>query len=122
MLGLKGKGQEARSVQMNRLMGSVVLTGALVMGMTACQSNGEHAQGEENCTPATGPNEVGKNAVNTNCPMTGELADQSVVAECQGTKIAFCCTGCKSKFEKMSEADKAKILTKATTYPGRSAQ
>ena len=101
---------------MKRVILSIGAASAMAWCVLGCQSSGEHAEGE-NCTPAKEPNTVGRNAVNTNCPLTGEVADQSVVEEYNGVKIAFCCAQCATKFRKMSEGQKTHVLTTATTYP-----
>lgn len=52
--------------------------------------------------------------MNASCPMSGEslTADSAAVAYKDG-KVGFCCQGCADKFEKMSDADKAKTLANA---------
>lgn len=87
--------------------------------LLGCQSGASMAEGEENCIPAKGPNTVGAAAVNTNCPFTGEHADQAVLGAYQGKTIAFCCAGCLKRFNAAGDAEKAKLLATATTYGGK---
>ena len=91
----------------------------LSCALIGCKSSSEVAEGDENCIPAQGPNTVGSAAVNTNCPFTGEHADQAILADYQGSKIAFCCKGCLGRFNRMSDAEKSKILATAKTYPAK---
>lgn len=100
---------------MNRLISMVAVS--LIAVSVGCQSKEKVAEGDENCIPAKGPNAVGTAAVNTNCPITGEHADQTVLATYQGKSVAFCCAGCATKFNAMSDSEKAQVYAKATTYP-----
>jgi len=52
--------------------------------------------------------------VNDTCPIGKEpVAADGGVAEYKGSKVGFCCPGCKSGWEEMSEADKDAFLAKA---------
>ncbi|TLD71424.1 YHS domain-containing protein [Phragmitibacter flavus] len=46
--------------------------------------------------------------VNTTCPVAGKPAKDSVTTKHEGKDVAFCCNGCKGKFE----ADPAKYADK----------
>lgn len=52
-------------------------------------------------------------AVNTKCPYSGQPANADIASEFKGQKVAFCCNGCKSKFDKGTDADKAAKLATA---------
>ncbi len=54
-------------------------------------------------------------AVNTKCPFSGEPVNADVASEYKGQKVAFCCAGCKSKFDKATDADKAQLASKVST-------
>lgn len=55
----------------------------------------------------------GMKAMNTECPISHEKLEASVVtSEWNGKSVAFCCAGCKGKFDKMSDADKAACMAK----------
>lgn len=54
-------------------------------------------------------------AMNTKCPFSGEPANGDVASEYKGQKVAFCCAGCKSRFDKASDADKAMLASKGST-------
>lgn len=54
-------------------------------------------------------------AVNTKCPFSGESVNGEVASEYKGQKVAFCCAGCKARFDKASDADKAKLASKGST-------
>lgn len=51
-------------------------------------------------------------AMNTTCPMSGEPVDASVTSTYDGQTIAFCCTMCQSKFDRMSDSEKASTVSK----------
>lgn len=51
--------------------------------------------------------------VNTACPFTGGPVNPSLTASAGGKTVAFCCGGCLSRFNKMSEADKLATIAKA---------
>jgi len=46
-------------------------------------------------------------AVNTKCPYSGQPANADIASDYKGKKVAFCCNGCKGKFDKGTDADKA---------------
>ena len=46
----------------------------------------------------------------TACPVSGESIDQNVFTDYQGTRVYFCCSGCKETFEKSPETYIKKIL------------
>ena len=48
--------------------------------------------------------------VNTNCPMTGNTAKPEVLMDMKGSEIAFCCGGCRARFEKLDPTDQASKL------------
>ncbi len=54
-------------------------------------------------------------AVNTKCPYSGEPANADIASEYKGQKVAFCCNGCKGKFDKATDTDKAAKLATAMT-------
>ncbi len=51
--------------------------------------------------------------LNSKCPMTGEPVDTAATTDYQGGKVAFCCNGCKGKWEKKTDQEKAALLNKA---------
>ncbi len=44
--------------------------------------------------------------VNTDCPMSGNAAKPTVLMDMQGSEIAFCCGGCRARFEKLDSDEK----------------
>jgi YHS domain-containing protein len=101
---------------MKSILFSAILSAAL-LGLGACKST-------ENCGDKCGSScgstceTEGKAAmsvvaVNTTCPYSGNPVKSDVTSTHNGKTIAFCCGGCKSKFDKASAAEKDAILSKA---------
>lgn len=44
--------------------------------------------------------------MNTTCPFSGRPVTEGMTASYEGKTVGFCCRGCTSKFESMSDADK----------------
>jgi hypothetical protein len=51
-----------------------------------------------------------KQAVQVACPFSGGKLDPEAATEVQGTKVAFCCNGCKGKAEKAKGDDQLALL------------
>lgn len=51
--------------------------------------------------------------MNTKCPYSGGPVNADVCSEFNGQKVGFCCAGCKGKFDKATDAEKAKLAAKA---------
>ena len=45
-------------------------------------------------------------AVNTKCPMNGEMADQAVTTEYNGHTVAFCCSKCVTAWGNLDDSQK----------------
>jgi len=54
-------------------------------------------------------------AVNSRCPVAGEPIDGKTMVSFQGQNVGFCCAGCASKWNAMTDAQKQAKLTAATT-------
>lgn len=52
-------------------------------------------------------------AVNTKCPMTSEDVSADVTTTYNGECVAFCCAGCITGWDKLSDAEKAEKLAKS---------
>ncbi len=77
-----------------------------VAGLAACHS--------DKTETATTPVEAKASApINTTCPFTGGKADAKVTSTCAGKTVAFCCAGCKGKFDKMDATQQAAMCAKA---------
>lgn len=50
-----------------------------------------------------------KDPANKECPVAGKPAKSSVTTQYEGKTVAFCCNGCKGKFEKDPAKYAAKI-------------
>ncbi|MEE2906387.1 MAG: hypothetical protein VX527_00995 [Planctomycetota bacterium] len=48
---------------------------------------------------------VGLAAENTKCPMTGNDVKPNITMDMHGSKIAFCCGGCRANFQKLSHSE-----------------
>ena len=48
---------------------------------------------------------VGLAAENTKCPMTGNDVKPNVTMDMHGSEIAFCCGGCRARFQKLSHEE-----------------
>lgn len=58
---------------------------------------------------------VALNAFNDNCPYSGNAANADVTADYNGMKVAFCCFGCKGRFEKADDDAKLQLVSKVVT-------
>lgn len=50
---------------------------------------------------------------NTKCPYSGEPINPKVTSTYNGKQVGFCCAGCKGKFDKATDAQKAEMMAKA---------
>jgi hypothetical protein len=78
---------------------AVLAAATTVLGLGACQS------AHKDTGAAAG-------VLNSKCPFSGEPVDTSVTTAYQGGKVAFCCAGCKGKWDKASAEAKADMLNK----------
>ncbi len=81
-----------------------------------CQACTAHLGGGEKQTAADGA------YANTHCPIMGGKIDPAKVApnvtrEWRGKRVAFCCSPCVGKWEKLTEEQKQAALAKATQPP-----
>lgn len=79
----------------------------------ACCSDGKEAKNCDgsDCKPIAAGTKV--DTVNTMCVMMpNEAISAGVMTEYKGMKVGFCCPGCISKFNKMTDADKVAQLGK----------
>jgi hypothetical protein len=91
---------------------------AAILTLSNLSGCGCFEDADDNCVAApAGGNKPGTNAINTVCPvMQSDAADGSVTVTYKEKVIAFCCAGCVTKFNKMDEAGKDKVLATAMTY------
>lgn len=85
-----------------------LLVPVVFLALAGCQSTGESCEvkTEEEASPAI--------FVNESCPIGHEpVAADGGVAEHKGSKVGFCCPGCKEQWDAMSEADKDAFVAKA---------
>lgn len=80
---------------------------------SACMDRGKHAAAATSAA---------KEYANTHCPIMGGKIDPAKVTpkltrEWQGKKVAFCCSPCIDKWEKMSDEEKKAALEKASPKP-----
>lgn len=95
-----------------------IVTLAALLALASLTGCGCFDDADENCiaAPAAG-NQPGKHAINTVCPvMQSDAADGTVTVNYKEKVIAFCCAGCVTKFNKMDETSKDKVLATAMTY------
>ncbi len=100
---------------------ALIMTSAALFALAGCATNKEGGCCDDSATkqtaaPATPTTRM--TVVNTVCPLSGEdfgTNDRSseVVRAYKGENIGFCCPGCVSKFEKLSDEKKAAALTAA---------
>ena len=55
------------------------------------------------------------NAFNTGCPYSGGDVKADIASNYKGMKVAFCCNGCKGKFDNADDAKRAKLVANAVT-------
>lgn len=53
-------------------------------------------------------------ALNSSCPFSGNKANKDVTSKHNGKTVAFCCNGCKAKFDSLSDAEKAAMVKSAS--------
>ncbi len=71
-------------------------------GLTACN----------NSKMETSDSKMEAKATNTTCPFTGGKANPEVTSVCEGKAVAFCCAGCKGKFDKMDHEKQEAMMKK----------
>jgi len=81
---------------------AALIVAAAVLG--ACNNNKESA---------TDTSKMEARATNTTCPFTGAKANAEVTSAHEGKTVAFCCAGCKGKFDKMDDAHQDAMVAKA---------
>ena len=86
---------------MKRAMSAVVLVG--LFSLTGCSST----QTQANSGGAAAP-------INTACPFSGEKVDSKVTSSYNGKTVAFCCAGCKGKFDKADAKAQADMVAKVS--------
>ena len=100
-----------------KMFSTLALVAAAALFTTGCQSGNKDAcagknaacckEGEKSaCTITTA-------TANSMCVMAGGPVNPSVTSEFKGTKVGFCCAGCQTKFNAMSDADKTTKLAKS---------
>ncbi|MBL8762741.1 MAG: hypothetical protein JNM07_00540 [Phycisphaerae bacterium] len=58
------------------------------------------------------PADAKSGAINGMCPISKEpIEDAKIASVVNGSKVAFCCEKCKTKFDKMAEGERVKIVT-----------
>ena len=88
---------------------ALALAGAVAL-LPACNKS------NKTDTASTGAtNTTAMGAMNDKCPLTGMAANKSVTSTYHGKTVAFCCGGCQSKFNAMTDAKKDEVLAKVTT-------
>ena len=90
-------------------MKNAILLGLAVSAMVLGGCNNDKKAGDDKAVDSKAM------AMNTKCPFSGEPVNADVASEYKGQKVAFCCAGCKSKFDKASDADKATLASKGST-------
>jgi hypothetical protein len=84
------------------------------LGMVAVMCVGVVAMlgGCNSSEKTTTTTQVSPSVMNTTCPFSGRPVTEGMTASYEGKTVGFCCKGCTSKFESMSDADKqAKMAT-----------
>ncbi|HYD00041.1 MAG TPA: hypothetical protein VEB22_02345 [Phycisphaerales bacterium] len=90
---------------MRTLVASLALVAAA--GLAACANHEKTAAADT---------KMETKAVNTKCPFSGGEAKQEITSTCHGQTVAFCCGGCKAKFDKMDHAKQHEVMAKATGH------
>lgn len=96
------------------LLGAVLICGASLTG--CADSNPEtvnDAAPSEGAEP-TATAEPGAETVNAICPiMGGKVTSEGGNTEWKGQKIGFCCPGCESEWDALSDSEKSAKLAEA---------
>ncbi|MFT3685824.1 MAG: hypothetical protein QM783_13025 [Phycisphaerales bacterium] len=74
-------------------------------GLAACANNDTQT--------AAADTKMEAKATNKTCPYTGGAAKADITSTCDGKTVAFCCAGCKGKFDKADHAKQVEMLAKA---------
>lgn len=85
-----------------------IAAACLFLGLAGCESADK--------TEAAAPASMG--VVNSTCPiMAGRpvKSDTTTYVEYNGVKVGFCCTGCDTKWENLSDADKKAFIKQQTS-------
>ncbi|MFO0832190.1 MAG: hypothetical protein U0637_10130 [Phycisphaerales bacterium] len=78
---------------------AIAAAAATVLSLGACHSTQKSA--------------AAPGVMNSKCPFSGEAVDGNITCDYQGGKVAFCCAGCKGKWEKASDQARADMMKKA---------
>jgi hypothetical protein len=68
-----------------------------------CNDSKQSAQSKQPAGTVMTTNEV--------CPFSHKAVNPQYTSTYNGKTVSFCCGGCKAKFDAMTDADKAKMLT-----------
>lgn len=93
------------------LVAALALVAAV--GLTGCKN--DKAETTTATTPSTEAmkSEARTGPMNKMCPFSGEEAKADITSTCDGKTVAFCCAGCKGKFDKMDKAHQEAMMAKA---------
>lgn len=80
---------------------AIVALCAAALALGACQSTHRQSEG------------AAVQAMNKTCPYSGEGVDAAITSTYNGKTIAFCCNGCKAKFDGASAEKKSAVMAKA---------
>jgi YHS domain-containing protein len=76
-------------------------------GLTACNNDKTAATDSKMEAKSTAP-------INKMCAINpSEEANAKVTSTCDGKTVAFCCAGCKGKFDKMTHQQQEAVVAKA---------
>lgn len=86
-----------------KLLAPALLAAALAL--TGCHR-------ESKTTTTTTRSDARMGAVNSTCPFSNKAVNANAgTVSYKGQEVGFCCEGCKGKFEKMSDAERAAKMT-----------
>ncbi len=94
-----------------KTLSTVIFSTLLTFVLAGCNSSDSGTtEKEKEATPDTKTVAF----VNTHCPiMMGKIDPKGATTTWQGKTVGYCCDECKATFEKLSDKDKKKALTKA---------
>jgi len=93
--------------------GSDCATACSVAATTVAATDSDACGGE--CAEGDAVLPVAVNAFNDACPYSGNAAKADVVSNYNGMDVAFCCNGCKGRFEKADADTKLTLVAKVVT-------
>ena len=90
--------------------GGACCSGEKAEGASCCST--EKAAAASCCSAEKTAAAAPAGLANTTCPFSGGPAKETITVAYNGQTVGLCCAGCKGKWEKASDADRAAMFSK----------